>query len=584
MQTLAAQVAATILGCFDKHFAFFSEVTAGARDRFERADWQAVQQAGGERIHLYDQRVRETVTRLRATYAIAEPEPALWQRVKSCYGELLQQHLQPELAETFYNSVFCNMFDRNYYNNHNIFVESGADRARLVETHRGYMSFYPRDRGLHAAVAELLESFYFSVPFEDLPRDVDLIVEAFQRDSPLRRYADDSLRIDVLDTPFFRNKAAYLIGRAIHGDTCLPFVVPLMNRAHGALYADALLTTGDQLGVVFSFARAHFMVKTPVPAATVDFLQSVLPNKPLAELYMCLGFHKQAKNEFYREFLQHLSQSEDRFVAAPGIRGMVMSVFTLPSFPYVFKVIRDRFAPPKDTTRQAVQRKYLLVKTHDRIGRMADTLEFSDVAFPRHRFSESLLQELQAVAPSVLDLEDERVVIRHCYIERRMRPLNLFLEQASPEERRAAVADWGLAIKELMSVNIFPGDLLFKNFGVTRSGRIVFYDYDELCYLTECNFRPLPQPRYPEEEMAAEPGFHVAPEDVFPEEFVTFVTTDADTRRALQDCHPELLDYRYWRRRQDEVRAGAYGDVFPYPEGLRFAAPTTATPRTAAAR
>lgn len=567
---LAPQIAATILGGFDKHFAFFCEVTAGARDRFERADWRAVQRASSERIHLYDQRVQETVARLRATYGIAAPEPKLWQRVKSCFIELLQQHRQPELAETFYNSVFCNMFHRKYYNNHNIFVESVADRAALAEDHRGYVSFYPRDRGMHSAVRELLSSFYFSVPFEDLERDVGQIVDAFNTRSPLRNVPPRELRIDVLDTPFYRNKAAYLIGRVIRGQTCLPFVVPLMNNEQGALYADTLLTDGSQLGVVFSFARAYFMVKATVPAATVAFLQSVLPNKPIAELYMCIGFHKQAKNEFYREFLHHLADSDDSFVAAPGVRGMVMSVFTLPSYPYVFKVIRDRFAPPKDTTRQAVKGKYLLVKMHDRIGRMADTLEYSYVAFPRRRFSAELLQELQDVAPSLVELEDEHVVIKHCYIERRMRPLNLFLDQASPEERRAAVADWGLAIKELMAVNIFPGDLLFKNFGVTRSGRIVFYDYDELCYLTECKFRALPQPLHPEDEFSAEPSFHVEPNDVFPEEFSTFVTTDPDTRRTLRDSHPELLDYRYWRARQEEVRDGVYGDVYPYPESLRF--------------
>lgn len=582
MQSLAPQIAATILGGFDKHFAFFSEVTAGARDRFERADWGAVQRASGERIHLYSQRVQETVARLRSTYGLAQPEPLLWQRVKSCYIELLQPHRQPELAETFYNSVFCKMFDRNYYNNRNIFVESVADRDRLVEEHRGYVSFYPRDRGMESAVHELLSSFYFRLPFEDLERDVGYIVAAFGSASPLRNVPVQELRIDVLDTPFYRNKAAYLIGRVIRGNTCLPFVVPLMNNERGALYADTLLTAGDQLGVVFSFARAYFMVKTMVPVATVDFLQSILPNKPLAELYMCIGFHKQAKNEFYRELLHHLADSDDRFVAAPGVRGMVMSVFTLPSYPYVFKVIRDRFAPPKDTTRQAVKDKYLLVKMHDRIGRMADTLEYSEVALPRRRFADELLQELQEVAPSLIDLEGDRVVIKHCYIERRMRPLNLFLDQASTEERRAAVADWGLAIKELMAVNIFPGDLLFKNFGVTRSGRIVFYDYDELCYLTDCNFRAFPQPLYPEDELSAEPSFHVAPNDIFPEEFATFVTTDADTRRSLHELHPELLDYRYWRARQDEVRNGVHGDVYPYPDGIRFPRRAAAPRRVAA--
>jgi isocitrate dehydrogenase kinase/phosphatase len=272
---------------------------------------------------------------------------------------------------------------------------------------------------------------------------------------------------------------------------------------------------------VFSFTRAYFMAKTPVPAATVDFLHSLMPGKSLAELYMSIGFQKQGKNEFYRDFLDHLANSEDTFRIAPGTRGLVMLVFTLPSYPYVFKLIRDRFPPPKDVTRELVKQRYQQVKRHDRVGRMADTLEFSDVAFPLHRFSPELLQELRMEVPSLLEMEGEMLVLRHLYIERRMTPLDLYLAQASPAEQRAVLDDWGLALKQLMGVNIFPGDLLFKNFGVTRHGRVVFYDYDEVCYLGECNFRKIPQARTLEDEMSAEPWYTVGPRDVFPEEFPT---------------------------------------------------------------
>lgn len=570
MNTQAYQIARTILNGFDKHFAFFQEVTSSARERFERCDWPGLRNLAAERIHLYDSRVGETITKVRHIHAIQSLDVSLWQEVKHAYVEFLQEHFRPELAETFYNSVFCHMFHRKYYNNDNIFVESVADRDRVVQENPPYVSFYPSDRGLETAVQEILSFFYFRIPFEDLARDVRHIVRAFCERSPLRNAPPEELRIDMLDTPFYRNKAAYLIGRVIRGKVCLPFVIPLMNHVQNRLYADTLLVTGDQLGIVFSFARGYFLVKTPVPVATVDFLQSMLPNKPIAEIYMSIGFHKQAKNELYRDFLHHLAESEDPFIIAPGIQGMVMAVFTLVSFPFVFKVIRDRFALPKNTTRQAVKDKYLLVKMHDRVGRMADTLEFSDVAFPRRRFSAELLEELQREAPSLLEVEDEFIVIKHCYIERRMRPLNLFLEQASLEEQRAAISDWGLAIKELMAANIFPGDLLFKNFGVTRAGRIVFYDYDEILDLTECCFRRMPKPVYPEDELAAEPAFDVAPNDVFPEEFLTFLTTGPECRKLLLEMHSELFDYTYWRRCQEDIRRGVYYDVYPYPEEIRF--------------
>ena len=518
---------------------------------------------------------------MRDTFGITALDEPLWQSVKASYIKLLQHHLRPELAETFYNSVFCQMFERKYYNNNNIFVESVADRDRLAAQHRVYFSLYPKDGGLETCVREILSSYYFSLPYEDMERDVHNIVNAFIERSPMAKRQHAELRIDMLEAPFYRNKGAYLIGRVIWKRDQLPFVIPLMNNERGAIYADAMLTAGDELAVVFSFARAYFMVRAPAPVATVAFLRGLMTNKPIAEIYMSIGFHKQAKNEFYREFLHHLHSSDDQFVIAPGARGMVMEVFTLPSFPYVFKVIKDRFAPPKDTTREAVEECYHLVKMHDRIGRMADTLEYSDVAFPKERFAPELLDELRENIASSLEEENGIVVIKHLYIERRMRPLNLFLEQAAPDEARAAIADWGLALKELMAVNIFPGDLLFKNFGVTRHGRVVFYDYDEILYLTDCNFRALPQPRYPEDEFSAEPAFNVEPRDIFPEEFLTFITTDSRQRMMLLQSHPDLLDHRYWQRRQQDISQGVHADVYPYPEALRFYRPL---PRRAEAR
>jgi isocitrate dehydrogenase kinase/phosphatase len=573
MTTLPQQIARTILTGFDRHFAFFSEITSAARQRFERADWESAREASAKRISFYDQRVREAIAKLRSSFGAEELDEGLWQDVKRAYGALLARHSRPELAETFYNSVFCKMFDRKYYNNGNIFLDSGVDRRDLESRFRVHLSYHPRDGGLENCIWEILSTFYFTLPYEDVERDTARIAAAFRERSAFGDAPLDELRIDVLDSPFYRNKAAYLIGRTVRGEAVLPFVIPLMNNEAGALYADTLLTGRDELEAVFSFARAYFMANTPVPAAAVAFLQSIMPDKSQAELYMSIGFQKQAKNEFYRDFLHHLATSDDTFRCAPGTRGLVMVVFTLPSFPYVFKVIRDRFAPQKDTTREQVKQRYQQVKMHDRVGRMADTLEFSNVAFPLARFEPPLLEELRAEIPSLLEQDGDMLVVRHLYIERRMIPLDLFLTQASLPEQRAALDDWGLAIRQLMAADIFPGDLLFKNFGVSCQGKVVFYDYDEICYLTECNFRRIPPAMHPEDELGAEPWYTVGPNDVFPEEFPTFLTGDPTHRRILLATHPQLFDYRYWRQRQDDVRQGVYGDVFPYPEELRFPRP-----------
>lgn len=569
----ARQIARSILTGFDRHYSIFQEITSSARKRFERADWESGRVASANRINFYDLRVLETIEKVRSAFGIQDLNEPLWQEVKRAYQALLARHSRPELAETFYNSVFCRLFDRKYFNNDNIFLISTVDREALAAGYLVYMSFHPRDGGLEHCVWEILSAFYFSLPYEDIQRDTQRIAAAFRARGPFGAQIPDEVRIDVLESPFYRNKAAYLIGRVVLGQECHPFIIPLVNNEAGEIYADTLLTTRKQMELVFSFTRAYFMVKTPVPAATVDFLHSLMPGKSLSDLYMSIGFLKQAKNEFYRDFLTHLADSEDCLQIAPGTRGLVMLVFTLASFPYVFKVIRDRFPPQKDVTRQQVKQRYLQVKHHDRMGRMADTLEFSDVAFPINRFAPELLAELEKEIPSLIEREGDMLVIRHLYIERRMTPLDLYLAKASPAEQRAILDDWGLAIKELMGVNIFPGDLLFKNFGVTRQGRVVFYDYDEICYLSECKFRKIPLARTLDDEMSAEPWYTVNPGDVFPEEFPTFLTTSQEIRRILFDTHPEIYDYCYWQQRQKKTASGVWEDIFPYDQQLRFPRP-----------
>jgi len=307
-----------------------------------------------------------------------------------------------------------------------------------------------------------------------------------------------------------------------------------------------------------------------VPSAYVDFLRAILPDKTAAELYTMVGLQKAGKNLFFRDFLHHLKHSRDKFIIAPGIKGLVMTVFTLPSYPYVFKVIRDKIAASKDTDRAKVKAKYWLVKHHDRVGRMTDILEYSGVAFPRDRFSAELLAELSDVAPSVLEIDRDHVVIDHLYIERRMTPLNLYLEQADETQRAHAMREYGDAIRELAAVNIFAGDFLFKNFGVTRYGRVVFYDYDEIEYLTACNFRKIPTPPPGWDEMSGDVWYPVGPRDIFPEEFRTFLLTDPRTRVAFERFHADLLDADWWRGVQADLRTGEPVEVLSYSEALRF--------------
>ncbi|MCU7812000.1 MAG: bifunctional isocitrate dehydrogenase kinase/phosphatase, partial [Candidatus Thiodiazotropha sp. (ex Notomyrtea botanica)] len=426
-QNNSRQIAQSILTGFDRHFSFFQEISSAARQRFERADWESVREASAKRISFYDLRVQEAVSKVSSNFGIKALDEGLWQEVKLTYTTLLQNHSRPELAETFYNSVFCRLFERKYYDNDKIFIKSQVNRQELAERYRVFMSFQVSDGGLKNSFWEILSSFYFNLPYEDIQRDSQRLADAFMAQTGFETIPTD-LRFDLLESPFYRNKASYLVGRMVYGKVIRPVIIPLMNNEVGSLYADALLTQNRRVEAVFSFARAYFMVKTPVPTATVEFLRSIMPEKTLADLYMSIGLHKQAKNEFYRDLLKHLDKSQDPFIVAPGTPGLVMQVFTLPSFPYVFKVIRDKFPPQKEVTHQLVKQRYLQVKKHDRVGRMADTLEFVDVALPIDRIDDRLLQELKASVPSQLEFEGDKLVIKHLYIEQRMTPLNLYLE------------------------------------------------------------------------------------------------------------------------------------------------------------
>jgi len=567
---LAKQIATAIHSGFNRHYRWYRMTTAGARQWFEDADWEEVQRAARERIGYYDRHVGETIAGLRSEFTVRDLDERLWRRVRVEYLRLLPEHHQPELAETYYNSVFCHLFHRTYYNNEFIFVWPVISTEHLESEVPSFRCYYPVRDGFAQVVCEILSGFGFRLPFRDARSDVRHLIRAMRVRFPSGRDRRENFQLAVLSQAFYRNKGAYIIGKAINGADRIPFVIPVLNDEDGGLYVDTLLTGSDEIGGIFSFSRAYFMVDTEVPAAVVEFLRPLMPHKDKAELYTAIGLHKFGKAEFYRSFLKHLHYSSDELVVAPGIRGLVMCVFTLASFPYVFKVIKDRFPPPKTTTRQAVMRKYQLVKLHDRVGRMADSWEYSDVAFPRERFSDALLTQLREEAAGSLAIEGDQIIIKHLYIERRMRPLNLYLESADAGQLRHAIREYGDAIKQLAAANIFPGDLLFKNFGVPRQDRVVFYDYDEICYLIECNFRTIPEAPFPEMELADEPWYTAAPGDVFPEEFATFLLPDFRIRACFLEYHRELLDAAWWRRRQEVIQSGHLEDVFAYPVERRF--------------
>ena len=564
----AVTIAQVMLEGFDRHYGLFRYNAQQAKNRFESGHYQAIRRLASDRITFYDQRVTEACDRLSSTFGEEMLNEEVWPDVKKAYIMLLTDHRQPELAETFFNSVTTKLLAKEYFRNEYLFVRPAVSTDYLDSDPPSYRIYYPRQRGIRKTLIDMAVDLGMACPWDNIRRDLRLVLKAACHDLKRPFWAEGDLQIHVLRGLFFRNKGAYVIGRIMNDGEPIGFAAPILRNAAGKLYLDTVIFDPEQISVLFSFARAYFMVDMEVPSAYVQFLRTMMPNKPKSELYTMLGLQKQGKTLFYRDFLHHLKHSTDRFCLAAGIEGLVMLVFTLPSFPYVFKIIKDKRS--KDVTREFIASKYQLVKLHDRAGRMADTWEYSNVDFPADRFESSLIEKIREFAPSMIEIVDGRVIIKHVYIERRMIPLNLYLEHATEHEVDHAVKEYGDAIRQLVAANIFPGDMLYKNFGMTRHRRVVFYDYDEIQYLTECNFRRIPPPRTPEDEMASEPWYTVGPNDVFPEEFELFLLGQPKLRKPFMKYHAELLQADYWSAQQQRIQSGLLDDVFPYPEELRF--------------
>lgn len=559
-------IAQIILDGFIDYRKKFHAITLAAEGYFEKAEWRAIQEQSKYRIELYDEFSQRVIRQLDDKFAREDFEIANWAEVKAVFVELIRNRPDFELAETVFNTIYRKIFTDADVDEQRVFVRSAIDTP--MGDVAAITKQYIDASGLGNLFKQVLHDYSFNVPYENLDRDIDQVVTAIK--SGLDLDAVTHARVEMLKMVFYRNKGAYLIGRLFLDETPLPLAIPILNDETRGLYIDTVIWNEDDLSLIFSFTRSYFMVDTDRPSLLINFLQQLLPAKKLSELYSSIGFYKHGKTELYRSFLDHLANSSDQFVIADGIKGLVMTVFTLPSYQVVFKVIKDRFSPTKKITRQQVRDSYYFVKTHDRVGRMADTQEFSNFVFPKHRFSKELLEELQRDASSSIKITNDQIVIKHLYTERLMIPLNIYIDNVDEISMREALEEYGNAIKQLAAANIFPGDMLLKNFGVTRHGRVVFYDYDEICNLTDVNFRNIPAPRYPEDELSAEPWYSVGPRDVFPEELETFLFHNPELKAMFRELHGDLFAVEYWQGLQQQIRNQQVVDVFPYRRKKRF--------------
>ncbi|PWS56231.1 bifunctional isocitrate dehydrogenase kinase/phosphatase [Pseudoalteromonas sp. meg-B1] len=574
---VATKLARAIFAGFEAMFSQFLNITLGAQSRFEQRQYHEVQAAMRERLQVYERLVKQVSEAVRVIAYDELDCPQTWQRAKNIYGEMVKEHENQPIAHTFFNSTFGAIWDDKKIRTVHLFVLKAKYRGQ-PRSYEGLVSRISLKEGFDQAIKALLNEQVFRVPFKDLSSDLNKLQATLTQGAQQQcRQVYELINlndgyIEYANSHFYRNKACYVIGRCIakNGDN-MPFAIAILNTPDG-LTIDAVMMGADQLSLLFGFARTYFMVDTDQPARYVDYLSVLMPHKQRFELFNAIGFIKHAKTEFYRYKVDTTKSSPEEYTyhLAPGTPGMVMLVFTIDGLDYVYKVIKDKFSAPKTATKQQVKDKYNFVKQADRVGRLVDTHEFRYLAFDLSRFSDELLIEMKKHIGDSLVISGKALILKHVYVERKMTPLNLYINQCNSKSLQQVMLDYGKAIKELASANIFAGDMLMKNFGVTRWGRIVFYDYDEICPLTDCNFRDVPNTQNALEELSSHSYFDIDQNDIFPSQFKVFFSASNSAFNHFNHYHSDLFTAKYWQMIQQGIEQGQLPDVYPYKQSWRF--------------
>jgi len=548
----------------------FFRITDRARKRFEQRDWEGHQSDITARVELYEKCVQKCVSSTRKSLGSGVQQHALWNDIRDYLGARLEQVPDAGFIKTFFNSITRRIFGTVGIDKELEFVSSAPDEG-FQPLESLSLKRYPYWRSFEGIFSQVFQDFHFNVPFRDADSDILFIADRI-KDYLRNNYpGEQPLRLDLIDSFFYQSARAYLIGSIILKSGVSPIVIPLKNSDEG-ICVDAVLLNPDDVSHIFSYTRSYFFADPSSVMGAVQFLHSILPHKHIDELYTVLGRLRQGKTERYRLFSNHLRNTADKFVTADGDKGLVMLVFTLPSYNLVFKIIRDRFGYPKTISREDVIGKYKLVSKHDLAGRLIDTQEFLNLEFPVNRFDEKLLDEFRSEAANTVHIHGDQLIIDHVYIERRVRPLNLYVRESGLAQALSAIIDYGQTIKDLAGTNLFPGDLLLKNFGVTRNKRVVFYDYDEVALVTECNFRDIPVAGGDEELMNTDTWAYVDKDDIFPEELIKFLAMDGDLRAVFLKYHGDLLTPAYWQGIKADLLAGKIPIIVPYhkPENTGY--------------
>ena len=574
-------VASLIVKIFESYLSEFLIITKRAKTRFEERDWRGARRDAAERLSLYEKVLSQAAIQIEGLLGKGARDRQTWKSIKPMYARLIAGRSNEDVAETFFNSVTRKLLQTIGIDRE---VEFFYPQARSqVSDHRSPIyrqhTREPRTKDL---MRSIIRDHAFNAAYEDLERDlemvaseVDLFLWPLIRDG--KHYS-----VEILNPCFFRNKVAYIVGRIVLDSRTIPIVLPLSNGEHGIRIDSVLMQEADASNI-FGFAYSYFQVEIETPSDLVAFLGSILPRKPLSDLYNAIGFYKHGKTEFYRDLHRFVHLSKEQFVIAPGMEGAVMIVFTLPNYDYVFKIMKDRpcFLRSNRRTDKVIDKsevrfRYRFVCSRDRVGRLVDTQEFENVRFRTKRYTKELLDEFKVAARELVSVHEDYVIIKHLYLQRKVKPLPLyFFEEENAQALRQVVIDFGYFIKDLAATGLFPADLFNTwNYGVTAGKRVVLYDYDDVIPLESARIGHKPDPKNESEETSPEEEWIVAQStDFFLDEIDTYVGIPSPLRGIFNAEHRDLFTLEFWETMKDRVSAGEIIDIIPYDRTKRFRGP-----------
>jgi isocitrate dehydrogenase kinase/phosphatase len=377
----------------------------------------------------------------------------------------------------------------------------------------------------------------------------------------------------MLRPVFYRDREAYLVGELMSRGRKLPVVLALRNEETG-IRVDAVLTgKEDMRNILFISTRSTFHVHTDDYREVLSFLDALAPERGHPAMCAVLGFTHPARVALNQRLQRHLRESGERFSRTPGREGTAMVVFAPPSFPYVFKVIRDFSSKAGWTGRARIMDLYRWVHEINRGRLMLDAWLYRNLDFPRRHFDDGVLQELLVSAPNSVRIEGDRIILKHVYAQRRVQPLNQFFEESRDRAlREGAIDALGTFIKDLAGMGLFIGDCygLTANTGLTHGSNVALFDFDDLGPLSRFRFRSTPQLPTEKDEFLWNTEvdgawFAVDEFDVLVDEWERYLGVPPDLRDYFRRRHGDLFTTDYWTGVQRRVAAGEFHYVVPYP-------------------